>query len=535
MAKTSYTSTEFSPSSLSRNLAFGGLVFTYIVGVAFICAGIAITVKPRVEYQMTSAAREVIALFISFVVFICNESVGFIHSTALKWDLLNENRLEFNSNLRFIQHSSKSWPNGIIFNFIYAIAFALSYSAAPVFFASYFKINSELFSMSYDEATSSGDADTVTTLQVFSASAAYLLGVSFLIQAIISTVCLRISKIGTWNASALATARVACTLGHISRQEGRCMVSVSGSRKSGARNSEYAFPKQLPFLRTRGQTKLTFCVIVLVLMGLVSGTIGMFARCGMDYVQWTFIAPAPTYMSYYNKGILTVAFRIYDDNDDDILSESDAFVAIWVVTCTQLVIAMGIHCAELHVLSYRDEMIWRQLASKKGSSPNYSVLFGTVKYWPALILSLYKPIFHWLYGMAMYVDYQYGLLLNPPQFLTVSIFWLFLVVFIAIVSSLKFKGPLPATYGHLQTIANIIDVWEPRMYWGHKSVEELWDSGSDIYDDDMDKITIYDSEASFDEAKSQYTEHKSPDKIGHAGTSHIFNLVDVISFDYPYK
>lgn len=29
-------------------------------------------------------------------------------------------------------------------------------------------------------------------------------------------------------------------------------------------------------------------------------------------------------------------------------------------------------------------------------------------------------------------------------------------------------GPQPAAYGHLQTLANLVDEWSPTMWWGHK-------------------------------------------------------------------
>ena len=29
-------------------------------------------------------------------------------------------------------------------------------------------------------------------------------------------------------------------------------------------------------------------------------------------------------------------------------------------------------------------------------------------------------------------------------------------------------GPQPAAYGHLQTLANLVDEWSPVMWWGHK-------------------------------------------------------------------
>lgn len=30
------------------------------------------------------------------------------------------------------------------------------------------------------------------------------------------------------------------------------------------------------------------------------------------------------------------------------------------------------------------------------------------------------------------------------------------------------RGPQPAAYGHIQTLANLVDEWSPVMWWGHK-------------------------------------------------------------------
>ncbi|KAF8865935.1 hypothetical protein BDZ45DRAFT_568128, partial [Acephala macrosclerotiorum] len=39
------------------------------------------------------------------IITVCNESLGFIRSTSLKWALQRERRLEFNSNLRLFSMS----------------------------------------------------------------------------------------------------------------------------------------------------------------------------------------------------------------------------------------------------------------------------------------------------------------------------------------------------------------------------------------------------------------------------------------------
>jgi hypothetical protein len=35
------------------------------------------------------------------------------------------------------------------------------------------------------------------------------------------------------------------------------------------------------------------------------------------------------------------------------------------------------------------------------------------------------------------------------------------------------QGPQPAAYGHLQTLANLVDEWSPTMWWGHKADREI--------------------------------------------------------------
>lgn len=30
------------------------------------------------------------------------------------------------------------------------------------------------------------------------------------------------------------------------------------------------------------------------------------------------------------------------------------------------------------------------------------------------------------------------------------------------------RGPQPVAFGHVQTLADLVDVWTPTMWWGHK-------------------------------------------------------------------
>jgi hypothetical protein len=40
--------------------------------------------------------------------------------------------------------------------------------------------------------------------------------------------------------------------------------------------------------------------------------------------------------------------------------------------------------------------------------------------------------------------------------------------FFTVIALLRPRGPQPAAYGHLQTLANLVDEWSPVMWWGHK-------------------------------------------------------------------
>lgn len=44
---------------------------------------------------------------------------------------------------------------------------------------------------------------------------------------------------------------------------------------------------------------------------------------------------------------------------------------------------------------------------------------------------------------------------------------------ITLIARYRPRGPQPATYGHIQTLADLVDEWSPTRYWGHKSGDPL--------------------------------------------------------------
>lgn len=65
-----------------------------------------------------------------------------------------------------------------------------------------------------------------------------------------------------------------------------------------------------------------------------------------------------------------------------------------------------------------------------------------------------------------------GVFIMCPQLVYLTSTWAVLLIFIGYIAFRKPRGPLPATYGHLQTLTNLVDEWHKVMFWGHKSEAE---------------------------------------------------------------
>jgi len=80
-----------------------------------------------------------------------------------------------------------------------------------------------------------------------------------------------------------------------------------------------------------------------------------------------------------------------------------------------------------------------------------------LKSWLSDTLLAFKPIIHWLYNSAVQVDYAHGILMRVPHVTYLTALWVVFVGFVVVISFRRPKGPLPATYGHLQTMIDVVD------------------------------------------------------------------------------
>jgi hypothetical protein len=89
-------------------------------------------------------------------------------------------------------------------------------------------------------------------------------------------------------------------------------------------------------------------------------------------------------------------------------------------------------------------------------------------------LFFFKAVVHWMFGLAINLSFRLGLDMYPPQIFYFSAFSAVTAIFGTYLAFRRPYGCLPATYGHIQTIADIIDDWAPCMFWGHKDGQNVY-------------------------------------------------------------
>jgi hypothetical protein len=94
-----------------------------------------------------------------------------------------------------------------------------------------------------------------------------------------------------------------------------------------------------------------------------------------------------------------------------------------------------------------------------------------------LVLFVAKPFLHWMFGQSFIIQnyatteetlYLPGVIMPTAQIWNLCIALFIYACFFTFVALRRPRGPQPAAYGHIQTLANLIDEWSPVMWWGHK-------------------------------------------------------------------
>jgi len=397
--------------------------------------------------------------------------MGYVHTCSLRWSLQREGKLDFNSNLRLLTAPKHSRPNGLIPNAVYLVGIVLSYGSTSLIFLS---LNPELARL-LGKPVDDDDAHGVH----INAVALITLGAGFVLQAIITNWALVETNIPTWSSNPLDVAR-ACTVdehdGHrVEPRIGRCMMSVHLA-KQDARPGK-PMQKQRPMIT--GHPHVRRILILLWILPILSGIWGGGVygyllkpnRNGVFGRSWSLLpiftgstdSDCSTGQCTDGTSVLNVGWTASN-------GAAGTVGAVFLIMGLQSVVTLSLHCAELIVNLSRDEKVYRTLIGPRGTNGHYNSVMAAFTSWQTLFLFALKAGVHWMFGLAINLQFQLGVNMHPPQIFYFGAFTLAAAIFGLILSVWRPKGYLPASWGHIQTIADVVDEWADSgcMFWGEK-------------------------------------------------------------------
>ncbi|KAL9620129.1 MAG: hypothetical protein Q9160_005335 [Pyrenula sp. 1 TL-2023] len=459
---------------------------------------------------LPTAAVEVLSLAMNFVFTICLESLAFVHATSLRWALYRENRLHFNTNLRLLTNAKSSGPNKWYINVISTACLILCYVAT-----------SQIF-MTADDFSPSDISDAVLINPI----ALPILGICLLCYVVIATWAMKWNHrhVPTWSSSPITNA-LATRHKHLTCHGNRCLMPVHSALLS----SRPTFPSQKQPSLISAIPNLSYLTIFIWTLTFLSVawwlSIVLISRSNIVNhhpsthwylsMAWTrdFVVGGDVALNSVPIYIIDSPWKGYSTPN-----LTQHIVAIMFMTAIQGLQTVGLHSIELVVNANRDEDIWRRAAalsardgvfwsSNIGMPRKVNPMSSALKSWPYLYLFTLKSILHWSLGQSVRPKWSpAGITLwmtHGPIFVYLILMFS-LAVFTQYLCMRRPNGPQPATWGHLQTLIDLIDDWgdregEGRLFWGDKG-----DGGR-------------------------------RDGIRHAGTSSNQELVDVARFGVLYE
>ncbi len=409
-------------------------------------------------------------MFSCFLVTLLNDSMGYIHSVSLRWSLQREGKLDFNSNLRLLSSSKYSKPNSWYSNTVYLSGIVLSYSSTSLIFLS---LNPQLAQILQDSYKGNMSEIHVNAIALIA------FGVGLLAQALVTTWALVTADMPTWSSNPLDVVRECMheNEGHrVYHRPGRCMMSAHMARED-RRNCKPRSTQKSMFAAHETVRWVFFLLWILPpLGGIWGGAIyAIILRGDVHGVLGRSWALLPVFTGYTDSNcrahtctdgtsILNVAWSTYSGAPGTLGS-------IFLITGFQAVVTMSLHCAELIVNLSRDEAVYRKLIGPKGTNGHYNSIVAACSSWQTITLFCFKAGVHWLFGLAINLSFRLGVNLYPPQIFYFTGLALAVALFGTYLAFRRPQGYLPASYGHIQTIADVIDEWADSgcMFWGHKA------------------------------------------------------------------
>ena len=452
---------EFDKALGTRNICIAGLAFSWLLSIAFLFFAIIGLVPGHLDFagfsfpkQTATILAEALPLAVNILITACIDCLGFIHTALLRWSLYQENQLQFNSNLRLFTGARKGRPNSRVANAFSACCHILCYTGGS-------------------QILVSGRINTISLVFISFGLAG---------QAFLSTWYLLSStgKILTWSSNPLNTALV-CLHNGMTHHPRRYIVPASPQVHKKGPLAVAPLVRQ-PTARsvhtdvrhiTRLLWSLAFLVICWAVIILAIKIRNTPARDGPPTWRWT---------------EQDTAFEIGGPGWPLQLCNLGAMLLIAAI---QAFLTLGLHCAELIVNTTRDEQVWRSAAKfrqaqggrsasqRPGASLGSNSIKAAFASWQSIALFIVKPITHWLFGLGMLFEAfgsstysYYSLVFQCLPLFTLGGCAFLVAACTAWMVRVSPTGPQPATWGHLETLEDLIDDWgmghQGKLFWGDK-------------------------------------------------------------------
>ncbi|KAG4259876.1 hypothetical protein FPRO03_12526 [Fusarium proliferatum] len=455
--------------------------------------------KLALHVDINTTAREVLSLIFNIILTFCIDSMAFAHSVSLRWALYREHKLEFNTNLRLFTNSTNSGPNRWYTNIFGMACLVFCYGASSYL----------LLPLSENEVFINGIA-------------VLILGLALLGLAALSTWCLWTSSnsVLTWSSNPLNNCLAAVQNGMFQRRNGRCMRSVHDRKPASLQLcADIDTQPILPRQKQENMYKLsrrirriiwllwTLSVLAIAWMFAILGLNLAYAADNGEYcppstasLKWDMFSSGSCISNTASLSMSPSGQSPKQWNKYPLLQ---VFLGLLFLSTIQATQSIALHCTELLVNISRDEKVWRNAYSngrkngkgQKGSLLASDSLKNAISSWEYICLSLLKSVLHWSVGQAVQPAFQLDLpedisTIDPssinqelavagvafymiyPRLLVYAVLAIVLASFATFLALRKRPGPQPATMGHLQTIADLVDDWTPsengRIYWGDK-------------------------------------------------------------------
>jgi hypothetical protein len=448
--------------------------------------------------SISSKGKEALAL-INFALTLCIDGMMFVHSVSLRWTLYHEGRLEYNTNIRLFTSSKTVGPNRWYINVVALFFLVLSYGSSSVLFLS-------------DETTLFSEMGDHGIPVMVNATALVGLGLGLAGQAAVAGWCLAsgCKLVPTWSSNPLNTTLAAIRKGNFAHRPGRCMLSV---HQKYLRPNQGVYPaeKQGSILQIQRSVRYILALLWALVILAIAWTVAMVTvsmSYGNQYAPiegvteplpcWRFGINWNPDLSVCSINVVTLVMsqsgNTYKPNSATISYGAGAVLCVLFVCLVQSSQTIGLHCVELLVNLSRDEGAWRQAYGEKkqeapGAQLSTNPFRAALSSWENIFLFVAKATLHWVMGQSMFASVIFGdetpgnnATSSPSSFMVAmiysrlfifSILALFLAIFATYLALKRSRGCQPATLGHLQTLADLIDDWKTdkngRIWWGDKT------------------------------------------------------------------